>query len=147
MIVDLIEGNILLNMKAKDTVSAIKELAELINMSNIDKNKLVDDLIEREKLGSTGIGRGIAIPHVRTDALNRLVIAFGRTKKGIDFNALDNKPVHLFFLIASPEDVQDEYLNTLARISRLLKDEKLREQLIKAKTEDEIIALFREKEE
>jgi len=148
MIADLIENKILFNMKAKDNVSAIEELAELIaKASNIDKKKLVDDLMEREKLGSTGIGNGIAIPHVKTNAIKEIVVAFGRSKKGIDFNALDNKPVHLFFLIATPEDYQDEYLNTLARVSRLLKNEQLKEMLLKAKSVEEIITLFREKEE
>lgn len=148
MIADLIENKVLLNMKAKDILSAIEELTDLIaKVSNIDKKRLVNDLMEREKLGSTGIGNGIAIPHVRTDALVELLIAFGRSKKGIDFNALDDKPVHLFFLIAAPENNQNEYLNTLARVSRLLKDDEFREQLLKAKSTEEIITLFREKEE
>jgi len=148
MIADLVKNKILLDMKAKDILSAIEELTDLIaKVSNIDKRRLVNDLMEREKLGSTGIGKGIAIPHVRTDALEEVVVAFGRSKKGIDFNALDDKPVHLFFLIAAPEDYQNEYLNTLARISRLLKEEQFREQLLKAKSIEEIIVLFREKEE
>lgn len=149
MIADLIENKILLDIKAKDYLDAIEELTDLIaKESNINKKKLIDDLMEREKLGSTGIGNGIAIPHTnKTDALEGVVVAFGRSKKGIDFNTLDDKPAHLFFLIAAPRNHLDEYYNVLARVSRLLKDEQFRKELREAKSIEEIIALFREKEE
>lgn len=148
MIADLIENKILLNMKAKDSQGAIEELTELIDdkVPSVNKKALVNDLMEREKLGSTGIGKGIAIPHVRTDAVERVVVAFGRSEKGVDFNALDDKPVHLFFLIASPENSENEYLNTLARVSRLLKKDQFREELLEAESNEAIIALFRDKE-
>lgn len=148
MIADLIENKILLNMKAKDSQGAIEELTELIDdkVPSVNKKALVNDLMEREKLGSTGIGKGIAIPHVRTDAVERVVVAFGRSEKGVDFNALDDKPVHLFFLIASPENSENEYLNTLARVSRFLKKDQFREELIEAESNEAIIALFRDKE-
>lgn len=149
MIADLIENKILLNMKAEDNQSAIEELTDLIDdkVSSINNKVLVDDLMEREKLGSTGIGKGIALPHVRTEAVEGVVVAFGRSEKGVDFNALDDKPVHLFFLIASPENSENEYLNTLARVSRLLKKDQFREELLEAESNEAIIALFREKEE
>lgn len=148
MIADLIENKILLNMKAKDSQGAIEELTELIDdkVPSVNKKALVNDLMEREKLGSTGIGKGIAIPHVRTDAVERVVVAFGRSEKGVDFNALDDKPVHLFFLIASPENSENEYLNTLARVSCFLKKDQFREELLEAESNEAIIALFRDKE-
>lgn len=114
-------------------------LAELINILiasglTLDATKAIDVLQHREKLGSTGIGDGVAIPHGKISDLSNLVIAFGRSKKGIPFNAVDGKPVHLFFLLMAPENSTGQHLKVLAKISKLLKTPGFRKKLIDAKT-------------
>ncbi|MBP1710677.1 MAG: nitrogen regulatory protein, partial [Deltaproteobacteria bacterium] len=98
-------------------------LAELINVLinsglKIDKARAIEVLQQREKLGSTGIGDGVAIPHGKVSDLHELVVAFGRSKKGIAFDAIDGKPVHLFFLLLAPENSTGQHLKALAKISK-----------------------------
>lgn len=114
-------------------------LAELINVLiasglTLDRAKAVDVLKQREKLGSTGIGDGVAIPHGKVSDLPNLVVAFGRSRKGIPFDAVDGKPVHLFFLLMAPENSTGQHLKVLAKISKLLKTPEFRRKLIDAKT-------------
>ncbi len=118
-------------------------LAELINVLiasglPMDKAKAIDVLQQREKLGSTGIGDGVAIPHGKVSDLPNLVIAFGRSKKGIPFDAVDGKPVHLFFLLMAPENSTGQHLKVLAKISKLLKTPEFRRKLIDAKTTSDL---------
>jgi len=118
-------------------------LAELINVLissglTIDRAKAIDVLQQREKLGSTGIGDGVAIPHGKVSDLPNLVIAFGRSKKGIPFDAVDGKPVHLFFLLMAPENSTGQHLKVLAKISKLLKTPEFRRKLIDAKTTNDL---------
>ena len=98
--------------------------------SGIDTEELLKVLLEREKLGSTGIGNGIAIPHGKLDGINEILLVFGRSKSGIPFDALDNKPVHLFFLLVAPSNSAGAHLKALARLSRLLKDKNFRDVLL-----------------
>ena len=104
-------------------------------------------LLEREKLGSTGIGDGIAIPHGKLKGLDRLVISFGRSRQGIDFDAIDGKPVHIFFLLMAPESSTGQHLKALAKISRMLKDPDFRSDLMAAKSAEEIYRKIAEKDE
>ena len=103
-------------------------------------------MIDREKLGSTGIGKGVAIPHAKTEKASKLTVAFGVSKKGIDFKSLDDENVNLFFVFASPNKDSHIYLKVLARISRLIREEEFRERLYNCKTAEEVIRCIEEKE-
>ncbi|MCD6097661.1 PTS sugar transporter subunit IIA [bacterium] len=123
---------------------AIRELVELAAQSELvlDKEKLFRDVMEREKLLSTGIGFGTAYPHARTEAVKGLVIAFGRSEAGIDFDALDGAPVHLIFLVAVPKHEQSTHLTVIAQLSLILKEPVKREKLMSAAFPQEVIDLL-----
>lgn len=104
-------------------------------------------LQEREALGSTGIGGGIAIPHGKLAALKDIVILFARSREGVDFAAVDNQPVKLFFLLLAPENAAGTHLKILARISRMLKNQEFREKLLAAPGPTELHALIQEEDE
>src|SRR5205085_9380390 len=120
--------------RSKDAV--IEELADVVAGTHpeIDRKRLVQALEDRERLNSTALGEGIAIPHGKLPGLHRVIAAFGRSPAGIDFSSLDGKPTHLFFLLVAPEDSAGAHLKALARISRLLKDESFRARLMAAAT-------------
>jgi len=111
-----------------------------------DGDRVVEVLLNREKLGSTGIGDGIAIPHGKLEGLTDLVLAFGRSSGGIDFQAMDGRPVHLFFLLMAPENSEGQYLKALAKISRMLKDASFRKRLMDAATAAEIYRIVTDKD-
>jgi nitrogen PTS system EIIA component len=125
---------------------ALTELAEPIANANpqLDKAGLIKTLISRENLGSTGIGGGVAIPHGKHDGLDHLVASFGRSVKGIDFNSMDHRPAHLFFLLVAPKNCAGDHLKALARISRLFKDPMLKNSLQQAETREEIYRIIEE---
>ena len=112
-----------------------------------DVNKIVQTLLKRESLGSTGIGQGVAIPHGKSDAVTRLVGAFGVSHGGVNFDSLYGEPAHLFFLLVAPEDSAGPHLKALARISRLLKDKHFRDSLRTAKDEKTLITIIHEEDE
>ena len=138
------ENLIVFELKAKAKDAIIDELVELVNTSNMvtDKNVLLRDIKEREKLVTTGIGYGVAFPHAKTKSVKGIVIAFGRTNKGIDFEAIDHKPVYLFFLIAGPEDAIGAHLNVMSRLSYLMKSEENRQKLMEATSPGEVLELM-----
>jgi fructose-specific phosphotransferase system IIA component len=111
-----------------------------------DVVKLVQILLKRESLGSTGIGQGVAIPHGKSDCVTKLVGAFGVSRAGVNFDSLDGEPVHLFFLLVAPEDSAGPHLKALARISRLLKDKHFRESLRGAKDEKTLLGILQEED-
>lgn len=111
------------------------------------KEKPVQVLLERERLGSTGIGDGIAIPHGKLKDIKSMICAFGRTREGIDFQSIDEKPSHLFFLLFAPQESAGEHLQALARLSRILKDGQLRKRLMEAASDKEIYRLIAEEDE
>ena len=121
--------------QAKEDV--IRELVGLLvkagSVKERDQDRLVQILLNREALGSTGIGQGVAIPHGKADCVSRLVAAFGVSKAGVKFDSLDGEPVNIFFLLVAPEDSAGPHLKALARISRLLKDKHFRDSLRVAK--------------
>ncbi len=139
---------IVLSLQAKGKKETLEELAALLAGQRIipNREKLVSVLMERESLGSTGVGNGIAIPHAKTDLVKKIIIAFAKSDKGIDFDSLDKKPVYLVFLIIAPEDAHETYLRVLARISRLLHEEKIRKELRAAQSPRQIINLIRKEE-
>ena len=135
------EELILLNLKAKNKDEALKELSALIGKSDkIEKKDVIyKALLERENLGSTGIGKGVAIPHAKTDAAQSLTIAFGISREGVDFKSLDQEKVKIFFVFASPFKDSQIYLKVLARISRLIRDENFREKLLNCENAEEVL--------
>jgi fructose-specific phosphotransferase system IIA component len=145
LIPDAIEASI----KSNNKTDAIKELTALLKSTGTiaDDEPVAKVVLEREDLGSTGIGEGIAVPHGKSDAVDNVVAAFGRSEKGIDFKSeVDNTPVHLVFLLVAPIGSSGPHLLALARISRLLKSKEFRERLLKAKNKSEILDIFKSEE-
>ena len=124
----------------------LKELIALLGLDEKSEAMLFKMLKRRENLGSTGIGRGIAIPHCRSLVVSRLRVAFGRKTAGIDFKAMDEQPVHFFFLIVAPPlEVSNQYLPVLGKIAQFGKEADVPERLLAVKTADELMALLAEK--
>ncbi len=140
--------SIISDLKAMDKRGVLEEMVGdvAIKSAGLDKERLLEILLEREKLGSTGIGYGVAIPHGKLKDIDGLVVTFGRSVTGIDYQSLDNKPAHLFFLILAPEDSAAAHLKILARISKLLKDPSFRKKLLSAPSSDEIFHAIAEEE-
>jgi nitrogen PTS system EIIA component len=128
------------SLRSTTKQGVLAELVEPIAKARpgMDKDRLLKILAQRETLGSTGIGSGIAIPHGTFDAIESLTASFGKSTEGVDFDSMDNKPAHLFFLLVAPKNSAGEHLKALARISRLLKDPMLKQELQDAETTDEI---------
>ena len=148
-IVDFLnEKAITANIKATNKEGIIRELVDLLAKAEGIKNKedLVKTLLNREALGSTGIGQGVGIPHGKTNMAKKLVAAFGICHQGVNFDALDGEPVYIFFLLVAPEDSAGPHLKALARISRLLKDKFFRESLKALSDEKTILKLIREED-
>jgi len=136
--------NLHLQSTSKDDV--LKELVGLLKLDDKADQTLVKMLKRRETLGSTGIGQNIAIPHCRALAVNRLRVAFGRKLEGIEFNAIDGKPVHYFFLIVAPPlEVSNQYLPVLGKIAQFAKEADVPEKLAKISTPQEFLKLLEEK--
>lgn len=139
------------SIKSTKKEDVIKELVDtLIDSGEVEKrsrNKLIDALMARESLGSTAIGQGIAIPHAKSDCVEKLVAAFGLSKRGVDFDSLDGEPAYIFFLLVAPQDSAGPHLKALARISRLLKDKYFRDNLRSAADEKTIIKIISEEDE
>jgi len=136
------------NLKSVDKKGVLEEMVIGIasKVDGIDAEKLQEILVEREKLGSTGIGYGVAIPHGKLKGLNHIIVSFGRSIKGVDFQSLDGKPSHLFFLIIAPEESTANHLKVLARISRLLQDASFRKRLMEAVLHDDIYKIIAEED-
>jgi len=134
------------NLTSRGKEGVLRELVRAIAQAEkqVDEERMVEILLERENLGSTGIGEGVAIPHGKSKAVTKLLASFGRSVPGMDFQSLDGKPTHLFFLLVAPEDSAGIHLKALARISRLMKDASLRKRLMEAETGDELFAIFAE---
>jgi len=136
-----------LNLKSKKKPDVLRELVVMIRDGETAE-MLLQTLLKREELGSTGIGKAIAIPHGRSLLLDKLEIAVGRSTKGVDFDAIDNKPVHLFFLVmAPPQDPGNQYLITLGRIALVCQELTKRKQLFAAQTPEEFLEQIRVLEE
>ena len=147
----LSERAVTTDVTAQTKEGIIHELVELLvrasSIKEKDVSKLVQILLKRESLGSTGIGQGVAIPHGKSDCVKDLVAAFGVSRTGVNFDSLDGEPVHLFFLLVAPEDSAGPHLKALARISRLLKDKHFRDNLRAARDEKILVKIIREEDE
>ncbi|MFA7565623.1 MAG: PTS sugar transporter subunit IIA [Alkalispirochaeta sp.] len=137
-----------LDIQSKKKPDIIAELVQLLaDAGKIDNPDTITELvIQRESLMSTGIGGGIAVPHCLSRDINHTLIAFGRHLKGVKFDAVDKKPVQLFFLMVGPEGAQSDHLRLLSRLSRLLHDETLKTGLLEATTAEEVVELFYRRE-
>jgi len=136
-------------LKAGNKRDALAELAGVfaIGRIKVDSEAMLHVLLERERLGSTGIGDGIAIPHGKLSGLEEMVVSFGRSREGIAFEAMDGKPVHLFFLLMAPENSAGQHLKALAKISRMLKDANFRKNLLEAKMHEDLFRIIAEKDD
>lgn len=140
---------ICLDITKRSKPDVIRELAELSARSGAvtDTNKLVDALMNREKIQTTGIGHGMAIPHATAEGVKGLVLALGISKEGVNFDSLDDLPVHLIFLLAGEPRLQTSFLSILSKISRFFRKEEFRNEVAKAKSADKILSLIRAREE
>jgi len=132
------------DLQGQTKADIIKEMVDLTAQSSLvrDREELLASVFEREKLVTTGVGYGVAFPHAKTRAMKGIVIVFGRSEVGIDFEAMDKKPVHLLFMIAAPEDAIGAHLNVMARLSYIMKSEKNRERLMRSKTAGEVMLIL-----
>jgi len=141
------KDKIMLDMISNKKEKAIKELAECLKNSKeiSDFNTFLSDVFVRESVQTTGIGNEVAIPHARTDTVNDFIIAFGRSKDGVDFDSPDAKPVKLIFLMGTPNKKNlSQYLKALGHLSRILNKEDFRNKLLSATSADEVINEFRQ---
>jgi len=137
--------NLDLQGESKDDI--LKELVSLLGLDEKAEGMLLKMLKRRENLGSTGIGRGIAIPHCRSLVVNTLRVAFGRKRTGLDFKAIDDQPVHnVFLIVAPPMEVSNQYLPVLGRIAQFAKDPEVPGRLEKLTTPEEFLKLLEEKD-
>ena len=136
-------------LKGRTKKQVLEELIEAVkqNKPGIDRDRLMKVLLERERLGSTGIGDGIAIPHGKLREIDDLVLSFGRSSEGIDFESMDGKPVHLFFLLVAPESCAGIHLRALAKIARLLKNGTVRKRLAKVDSREDIFTIIQQEDE
>jgi len=137
------------NLQGQTKEAVVRELAQHLatERPQINAERLVEVLWERERLGSTAIGDGIAIPHGKLAGIGEVLGAFGRHLKGVDFQSLDGGPTHLFFLLVAPEDSVGQHLKALARVSRLLKDRDFRARLLAAPDQSELYRIIREEDD
>ncbi len=145
----LSKKGIKIGLEATEKEPVLKELVEVLaEVKDVgDKKNIVKSLIERENLGSTGIGQGIAIPHGKTDKVDELVAILGISHKGVNFESLDGELVYIFFLLVAPKETAGPHLKALAQISRLLRDSYFCELLKHCKTPDEVYELIRREED
>jgi PTS system nitrogen regulatory IIA component len=140
------EDAVQLELQGSSKDDILRELIALLKLGEKDEGMLFKMLKRRENLGSTGIGRGIAIPHCRSLVVNKLRVAFGRKKAGVDFKAIDDKPVHFFFLIVAPPlEVSNQYLPVLGKIAQFSKEADVPERLLKISQPAEFMKLLEEK--
>ncbi|MBW2280329.1 MAG: PTS sugar transporter subunit IIA [Deltaproteobacteria bacterium] len=144
----LIRDACLVDLKARTKKDTVRELTQALaaSVEGLEEAGLMQMLLERERLGSTAMGDGIAIPHARLESLDRLLASFGRSRQGVDFDSLDGKPTHLFFLLVAPGAEGSAHLLTLARLSRFLTNPAFREKLLQLDSVDELFAAVEEEE-
>lgn len=148
-IIDYMRDNLIfLDVDASDKRDAIQKTIDMMEDSGAITNaeKFFEAVMERETLGSTAIGKGLALPHARTQYIDEITVAMTRLKEGVDFDAADGDPVNLIFLLGTPLKAVGEYLSVLAKLSKILKDDKTRKKILKAKSTVEIKNIFVEAE-
>ena len=148
-ILDVLQKEAILDdLKSQTKKGILEELVvPLAHTTGKDHKDLVWVLMDLERLGSTGIGGGIGIPHGKIKDLESLVLGFGLSRKGVDFEAIDSKPTHIFFILITPENSTGLHLKLLARISRILKNDQFKDRLQNAADRDEIFDIIKEEDE
>ena len=136
--------HIIKELDSRDKKNVLDELSSFLeNEGEItNKESLLAALIGREKLGSTGIGENVAIPHAKISEIDKIITVFGRSKNGVEFESLDQKPVNFIFLVLAPENSTGQHLKALARISRLFKNPSLRESVLRTNEADQIYSIL-----
>lgn len=139
---------IVAELQATDKPKALAELTDTLIACNpfLDRDRVIRVLQDREKLGSTGIGDGVAIPHGKLEGVPELILAFGRSSKGVEFESMDGNPAHLFFLLVAQEESVGIHLKALARMSKLLKDGSVRKKLLEATDQAAIYQAIRDED-
>ena len=134
------ESSVIADIKGVTKREILFEMVETLKNAKLidDVDSVVDIIMEREKLGSTGIGDGVAIPHGKMKKLNTILCVAGRSKEGVNFDAVDRQPVHIFFLVLAPEDSASMHLKVLSRISKVLRDQSFRKKILKLADAHEI---------
>ena len=137
-----------LNLESKNKNAVIKELYGNLKKTNLikDEEQGLNDILAREEMGSTGIGKRIALPHAKTQAVDELIVTFGISRNGIAYNSVDDENVNIFFMFLCPENKSQEYLKVLARISRLIREDRFIDNLLKAESNEQIIEIIRTEE-
>lgn len=137
------------SLASREKNAVLQELSEglVAHYRNLDQQKVLDVLLERERISTTAIGEGVAIPHGKLPNVDRVLGVFARSLEGVDFASLDGAPTHLFFVLIAPENAAADHLKALARISRLLKDEAFRRRLLAGKDSQELYTLIAEEDE
>ena len=139
---------IITELKATEKEAVVREmmysLKDMQKISNKDVEGVIKSLMKREELGSTGIGKGVAVPHTKHDCIKKIVGTIARSTNGVDFNALDGEPVHLFFLLLSPNDSAGAHLAALERISTVIRDNDFRRFMRQANGKEGMIEILKE---
>ncbi len=143
---DLLAPERVILLAAEDKKASLEQLADVLSRSaaDLDRQELMDVLLAREGIMSTGIGLGIAVPHARLKSVEKPVVAVGVSRQGVAYDSLDDKPVHIIVMIVVPAESQKQYLRILARVTLLLKNAKLRSRLLKAVNAEEIFKTLSE---
>jgi PTS system nitrogen regulatory IIA component len=142
------KDSIIANLVGTKKEEVLHEMTDFLQSQNLiqDKETLFKTLTEREKLGSTGIGENVAIPHGKTDEISQIITVFARSLGGVDFEALDQKPVHFICLVIAPSNSTGQHLKALARISRIFKNQNLRDKILKLQDASQIYSLLLEED-
>lgn len=147
---ELLESkNILTEFKSENKNDVINELVDLLigDERIVDLEEIRKCVFEREEKMSTGVGKGFAIPHGKTNSVTDILAAFGKSKTPIEYNSLDGEPVHLVFLLIGKENLLAKHIKLLSRISRLMNNEEFRKRLVEAESKESILKLFQEEEQ
>lgn len=142
-------GVIISDLKGNKKEEVINELIDLFQGDSRvqDVEKVRSAVLDREKIMSTGVGKGFAIPHGKTNSISDIIAAFGKTKNPVDYDALDNQPVHLVFLLVGKDNLVSKHIKLLSRISRMMNKDDFRNRLLEAGTVEEILEIFHKEEE
>ena len=141
--------NIVPELTALNKTDVLKELAEIVtsNSSTLNYQKTLETLQQREDLCSTAMDEGVAIPHGKLHGISDIIIAFGKSTKGIDFDSLDNKPTSFFIMLLSPENSSKKHIQALAKISNIFKNKEFRDSILNSDTAEDILELITEEDE
>ena len=144
----LVKDGVVLDLGSSTKDEVLREMAQALSDAepSLGGDRLLEVLVEREKLQSTGIGDGVAIPHGKMAGLDRLVASFARSVKGVDFESIDGQPTHLFFLLVVPEHSGGQHLKALARISRFFRDAEFRRRLLDATALEDVFRTIEEED-